>query len=851
MTDRASLPPWSELKQVLADALELEPEQRVAFVRSASAGDAALRTELESLLAAAAQASALDTGPPIGALDALASHVRPEWTGRLLGDYRLLGLVARGGMGEVYRAERADGRYEQKVAVKVVRAGDDNALLLERFAAERRILAALDHPNLAKLLDAGSAPDGTPFFVMELVDGMPIDAYCEQHGLALEARLRLFRTVCQVVDYAHRQGVVHRDLKPSNVLVTRDGIVKLVDFGIAKRVGPLAGGAPERTATSLRVLTPEYASPEQVRGEAVTPASDIYALGVLLYRLLTQASPYGSATDDSYALTRAICDTVPQPPSRALQTAPRALRRQVQGDIDAVILMALRKEPQRRYASAEALGDDLFRHLEGLPVRARRGAWNYKVSRFVLRHRKAVGAVLLANLALVAGIAFAVYQAYEANRQRERAERHFASVRKLANVLMFDVHKAIQTLPGSTGARKLLVDNVLTYLQQLSAEAQDDKTLQLELAASYRNIGVLQFGAGVANLGDSQGALASYERALALLYPLTTSVRSRDAEYRDAQQALAVTLMRKGTLLSVTGKSKEALAALSEGSVVAEDLAGADRSNRRRQLLRATMRGQLSQIQWDAGDFDAFMKNSAIAASQLELLLAEQPDDIDTGVNLATNYSVVAQHLFERDATPASAQLALEAFGKSLAVFQRLQASHPLDSTLALRVAIKRTEMGRCLMRLQQPAQATELHRQALGMLSALVAKDPGSPEFRADEASVQSSLSTSLLAMGDVTASVTAATAAVIGFEALPVATFENRSIRYEQGLSYHQLGRALERQSQLPGRPAAAAAADRRAACERERQALPIFEEVDKLGISPGNTGVAAVRAALRGCA
>ncbi len=849
---------WARLKILLADSLALDVEERSEFVRRACAGDAAMQADLESLLAAAEPGeTALDTPPAARIIDALADHSSRAWEGKMLGPYRLQSLIARGGMGEVYRGERADGQYEQQVAIKLMREGGDQVLLLARFDAERRILASLDHPNLSKLIDAGVTPDGVPYFVMELVDGVPIDAYCEAHQKSIEDRLRLFRSVCQVVEYAHRQGVIHRDLKPANILVTEQGVVKLVDFGIAKRVAGSTDGAPapdDRTATAQRVLTPEYASPEQIRGEALTPASDIYALGVVLYRLLTHASPYGNAASDSYALTRAICETEPPRPSQALggDGAPsRKLKRKLQGDLDAVVLKALRKEPARRYASAEAMSDDVFRHLEGLPVQARRGAWSYRAGRFVLRHRAAVGAALVANLALVAGIAIATYQAVEANRQRERAERHFASVRKLANSMILEMHDAIRVLPGSTPARKLLVQNGLTYLQQLSTEVHEDKALQLELATGYRNIADIQGRPNLANLGDPAGALTNYQRALALAQPLAAPERKRDPGYRAAQQELAVIAQRLGGLYGSTGKFKEAQAALNAGIPVADDLAAADPNHRLRQLLRATLYGQLSQVQMFAGDIDTYLKTSDLAAQQLEKIVAAAPDDRDAGLNLSTNYSTRGEYFIQRDRGDESAQLALDSFRKGLVVLERLVQKSPDNTALLRHVATQYDNIGWCLRRLRDTNGAVASERRAVEILKPLVAKDPSNAQFRADLAVAESGLGEALLVAGQVEESVSITTASVDDFAALPAGAREDSFVLMRQGVGFFDHGQALAARAALPGRAKDLARADMVAACDRYRQSLPILEDLDKrMGMEKGNLQPAEVRAAMQRC-
>ena len=331
-SDETSL--WHRLMELVSAALERPVGERQAFIDEAAGNEAELHARASALVAAAASAdSLLDRPPGKLVLDALEDDTPPSWAGRRLGPYRLVELIGGGGMGQVYLAERVDGQYEQRVAIKLMREGFGHDSLVSRFKAERQILASLDHPNLAKVLDGGISEEGVPYFVMELIRGEPIDAYCNSHSQSINELLRLFRTVCQVVHYAHQRGVIHRDLKPANILVTREGVVKLVDFGIAKQVSTTAV-----MATAQRAMTLDYASPEQVRGEAVTPASDIFSLGVVLYRLLADAGPYPADTSD-FELTKAICDTEPQPPSTH---ADRAKRKQLRGDLDAVVMMALR-----------------------------------------------------------------------------------------------------------------------------------------------------------------------------------------------------------------------------------------------------------------------------------------------------------------------------------------------------------------------------------------------------------------------------------------------------------------------------------------------------------------------------
>lgn len=386
---------WERVRQLFHDCVDLEPAARRERLERDCGGDAGLRTEVESLLAHAdANAAFLEQPAAQLAGDASVPAAHHAWIGRRLGPWRVDELLGEGGMGAVFRASRADGQYEQQVAIKLIRHGLEDAAALQRFKAERQILASLQHPHIARLLDGGITPESLPFLVMELIDGEPIDQYCQRLALAVPQRVKLFCQVCDAVQYAHQRLVVHRDIKPGNILVTAEGTPKLLDFGIAKVLEP-----GDATITLQRAMTPEYSSPEQLKGEPVTTASDVYSLGVVLYRLLTERSPYRAATTDTYRFTREVCETEPVRPSAATGgDAPAPLRRQLRGDLDSIVLKALRKQAAQRYGSADQLADDLRRHLMRRPVRARDATFAYRTGRFVARNWMAVtgGAVVLA-----------------------------------------------------------------------------------------------------------------------------------------------------------------------------------------------------------------------------------------------------------------------------------------------------------------------------------------------------------------------------------------------------------------------------------------------------------------------
>ncbi len=386
---------WARLNEIFHTATGLDADRRRAYLDEACAGDTELRARAERLIVAHESAGDFIDSPAV----LTAGHwpdrddeaVAP---GQRFGPYRIVREIARGGMGAVYLAERADGQYEQRVALKVIRRSLDIDPLLHRFRAERQILASLEHANIARLLDGGTSPDGRPFFVMEYIDGEPIDRYARTRALSIADRLRLLLPICDAVAHAHDLGVVHRDIKPANILVTRQGVPKLLDFGIAKAASPDATGATA-PLTGLRLLTPEYASPEQVEGRSATPASDIYSLGVVLYELLTGRSPYRPRSRDPLDIADAVRTTSPVSPSKA---TPPGTGRQLRGDLDTIVLAALRKEPERRYPSVDALATDLRRHLDGLPISARRDSVRYRTAKFLGRNRTAVLAAVGAGL---------------------------------------------------------------------------------------------------------------------------------------------------------------------------------------------------------------------------------------------------------------------------------------------------------------------------------------------------------------------------------------------------------------------------------------------------------------------
>jgi eukaryotic-like serine/threonine-protein kinase len=556
---------WQRLKEVFQEALELAPADRGAYVEAACGGDVDLRRDVEALLDADEESSGFLSESADSFVPGLSEAAQSDAdVGREIGPYRILREIGAGGMGTVYLAERT-GEFRQEVALKLLPRGMDTRKVVSRFRYERQILAGLRHPNIASLLDGGSTEDGRPYFVMEYVEGTPIDTYCRQHGLPVQARLELFRKVCAAVQYAHQNLVVHRDLKPGNILVTAEGTPKLLDFGIAKLLRPDTTLQSALTQPGVRPMTPEYASPEQVRGLAVNTASDVYSLGVVLYELLTGEMPYRFEGRSITEIERVVCEVEPLKPSAVTQSVRLA------GDLDTILLKALEKDPERRYPSVEPFSEDLRRHLEGRPIGARPATTMYRMRKFVRRNRTGVAATALVALSLIAGLITTTWQAHVARQQRERAERRFSDVRRLANTFLFEFHDKIKDLNGATEARQLVVAKALEYLDSLSREAAGDTSLQLELAEAYIRLGDVQGNPYTSNIGDAPGALASYAKSIRT----AQAVLDREPRNARALRSLGRAGQQRGEVLMITGKEAEGVASAREAVRRFDELAAA------------------------------------------------------------------------------------------------------------------------------------------------------------------------------------------------------------------------------------------------------------------------------------
>lgn len=522
-------------------------------------------------------------------LDDTGSH--PDPAGSIIGSYRLIRSLGHGGMGEVFLAERADDQFRQNVAIKLVRRGLLSGQVQGRLRQERQILASLDHPNIARLYDGGTTPDGTPYIVMEYIDGAPIDIHCDQRQLTIAQRLRLFITVCSAVHRAHQNLIVHRDLKPSNILVTRDGVPKLLDFGIAKRLDldeQAAMYTMAVTQADMRVMTPDHASPEQVRGDLISTASDIYVLGVLLYELLTGYKPFALRGKHFGEVERTICEDVPAMPSEVIATAERQedsglgavaaqrstgiakLRRELQGDLDNIVAMAMRKEPERRYSSAEQLAGDVDRYLRGLPVLARPDSWNYRAGKFVRRY--ALGVTLSAALiATLIGFTVTVYvQSLRIEQERDlaQAQRNIAdSQRERAEAVsgfLIDSFKVVD--PFAEGSKVITARQILDNgAARIAHELNDQQAIKADvldtIGSAYLGLGLpdqarplIERGLAMRRqlFGEDSAAVASSLYTLDQVYEKEGNL---DISEQLASQALAINQRQTGPVSMATATS--------------------------------------------------------------------------------------------------------------------------------------------------------------------------------------------------------------------------------------------------------------------------------------------------------
>lgn len=721
--DRLTADRWAAIKSIFDRIVDAPESERQTILDELTAGDGHLRADVVALIDADTRSDALPDVVPTPCL-----LLDDPLVGRTIGAYRIERELGHGGMGTVYAARRT-GAFEQTVAIKVMRRGFDAARILERFLAERQILAKLEHPNIGRLFDGGSTPEGLPYFVMELLQGDPITTHCRARAVARRDRLRLFLDACDAVDYAHRQLVVHRDLKPGNVLVTRDGVVKLLDFGIASVID---AGDPAGDATVL--LSADYASPEARRGEGGTIASDVYSLGVLLRELLTDARP-----------------------DEALPGQP------MPADLDAIVRRATAADPAARYASVRDLTEDVRRYLAYLPVTARRGSVGYRAARFLRRHRVPAAAAFMVVASLSAGLVMTARSARIANEERVRAELRFEDVRRLTHTLLFDLHDEVGRLPGAIEVRQRLLARAQDYLDTLGADPAAASSLRMEAAIVYDRIGALAF--------DMETALANYTRAAAIFDELSSG-RPTDATL---QHRRIENLHNIGDLRKMMGQTDRALADAARALEMSRALAQAfpDSPDALEMIRRS--HSLIGFIHEDAGEFEAAVPAYASALAVSEEAYRRWPDNAGrrrVGMSL-TRLGVTldgsgqpreAMLAFDRAAAlleplaleepvnvvykrdvwllllrRGEARLArgdgnaLDELLRALQIKEWLAESDPSDTGHQRGLSVTRFAVGRALERLGRKEEAARYYEGAVALGDRLTAIDANNLESRID----------------------------------------------------------------------------------------------------------------------
>jgi serine/threonine protein kinase/tetratricopeptide (TPR) repeat protein len=743
---------WQKVNEIFHSALQQTAERRRGFLMQACANDTELLAEVESLLFSYEESSSFIQGSAFDhAVDVLAQSDTPQ-PGQRIGCYKIIREIGRGGMGAVLLALRDDEEFEKEVAIKIIKRGMDTDYLLDRFRNERQILARLDHANIARLLDGGTTESGLPYFVMEYIEGQPIDEYCDEKKLSVVERLKLFRKVCAAVHYAHQNLVIHRDIKPSNILVTEDDTPKLLDFGIAKILTPDSQDYTQETATMMRMMTPEYASPEQVRGDHITTASDVYSLGVVLYELLTGRSPYRYKGRSPLEVLSIVSNNDPEKPSTAIfrleestrslngaetqiitaedvsllrEGSAEKLRRRLSGDLDNIILKAMRKEKERRYASVERLSDDIRNYLHGLPVSARKDTFSYRTLKFISRNKAAVIAATLVLLTLIGGIIATAWQAKVAHEQRMLARADREKARDLARKVLFDYHDAIGDLPGSVQVRNKLAQDMVEYLNSFAHEAASEPALQGELADAYERVSSVLGGSAYANLGDTDKAIENLKNALRIRENLLKA----DPQNPQLRMNLANSYRKYAALLSETPKLDEALDSYRQSVTLAEALVNEDSNNASYKRLLALNCGDLGSFLTTQGKWDEALANQLRALNIHESFAKADPRNAETRRALSVCDEAIGQIMLQE----GNAAGALEWQRKALELRKALVAENPINAEYKRILGSGYYNAGVIYSVTQQTSESLDSYRKSAAIATELAGKDPENATLKAD----------------------------------------------------------------------------------------------------------------------
>jgi len=706
-----SLDQRQRAEAIFHEVLAAHRDRRSTLIELLCQGDAGLMEEVRSLVDASQAeetlSARLSVRPHID-LDAMAP-------GKCVGPYQLDRLLGRGGMGAVYLAHRADGEFQQQVAIKLIDVPLATDLFREPFRMERQILASLVHPYIARLLDGGVSSDGELYLAMEYVDGVSIVRYCKEKHLSLRSRLLLFVKVCEAVQYAHQNLVIHRDLKPDNILVVADGTPRLLDFGTAKLLTPMPSSG-EFTLMGLQSYTPQYASPEQVMGSPITTASDIYSLGLLLYLMVAEVPPYELKELTTETMLRVICTEEPPKPSALAVSAEPP-----DADLDAIALKALRKEPQQRYISVDQFAADLQAYLNGLPVLARRGTLRYRAGKFVRRNKLALSAAVLLFATVLAGLVGIVWQWRAANLERRRVEARSEDLRQLSNSLLSEIDEALKELPGSTPVQQLIVQRVLEHLDHVAKDAAGDRRTQLDLVSAYTRLGNLQGNPYEQNIGDATGALVSLDKAIGIAQAL----QSRNPKDSSVLGALAIAQKARSNVLFGMSRTRESIVAI-RAAIDAFQAQFANTTATPPQLNEAAgafngLGDQLglpgvASLGDSAGALDAYRK----AVELSRRALAIDPNFTRSSRTLAIDFSKIGDIVIQTDPAAAVAE-----YRQSLSAWSALIASGDSSATSKRGLARVYMKLGQALSLSRDYTAALAAFDQADSTIRRYAAADP------------------------------------------------------------------------------------------------------------------------------
>jgi non-specific serine/threonine protein kinase/serine/threonine-protein kinase len=752
---------WQRVKKILDQALESPREQRDKVIEELCDGDPSLCEEVHDYLTYSERAEGLLADED---LEAARGEETFERLPARAGPYRIEHEIGRGGMGIVYLAKRDDGEYERTVALKVINAVGSRGKFARLFWRERQILARLDHPNIARLLDGGTTDSGRAYYAMEFVDGEPVDRFAQRRNLNIRERLRLFLSVCSAVGYAHNNLIIHGDLKPKNVLVTADGTPKLLDFGVARI---LAGGT-QTEATTRMPLTPTYASPEQIRGEPLTVATDVYSLGVLLYELLTGHYPYGPRQSSTAAM-RAFLEMNPTP--------LRSHNREIPSDLENIVLMALRTEPERRYVTVDALCRDVQAFLDGFPVQAAPDKFLYRFSKFATRNRWAMMAVCIAIIAVAISGVFIW-------REKRKAEMRFQQVRQLAHSVVFELDDAIVDLPGSSHARELLISRGLQYLNGLAGNRTGDPGLTFELAQAYMRIGAAQGDLQRSNVGDEAGAYASYGKARALLVGL----RAREPENREVEMSLARADEDLASLAPRTGNGN-AEQLRRESVSLFQDIARA--STNPRDLALAHF--YLALAKTDQGDYKAALPIWQQAYADYQTLAAHNKDTSEDQRNIG----LVDKHIASVYFALGQYSQSLDFDRKAVALDEKRLSMQPQNPTARMDLSFDLVEFGWCLHALERNQEANDAFSRAIQLRRQVADNDPHDFHARSELESALRIAGAAKCQSGDISGAIELLREAAITGSALHRSEPRNMDESISIALDYYELGEVLRKRA------------------------------------------------------